>query len=549
MDDTGSASSTAIITPNLRSSTAWVWASWLQITASEPLFVYGFCAPSQRAKKSYAEEAITIAPATDAAPFVLTILHAVIDAHEADHLVQNMAKGATNLSSIFGRSAPMITPKLVRRTLENVLGHHGATVDAYMTLPALNKLCRAPDTLKAILSALEERLGLPFTKGYASHLGNFECFDLADWLERKRPFVVEAPNPKKLGKPEPIHALAVTRSKAFARESHILHVECFSGRDTILDRIIFLPENEQLSPLIVAPGEIDGFSVRLFTADGTTLLHRETTHFLHEVNLVASMAGRGIVLDDKLTVQAHGVSEALGRKAATVQAQSSLRSLVNVNGHDHRWRAHADRLHQFVAEYFAPQSADRWFARSVASQLDVIEHINTLLHGGKTKSAILVDPFFGADALLRLAMRLSSTDIELTIITSLQDRAPDSGDFIPEGRAPQAVLEGFLRQFHMLINPKIKVINLARPNGNQVFHDRYLALYNHDQTTKIYMLSNSINKMAGNYPFCMTVLAEGITRGVQDYIEALSRGQDISFPTQPVVTFAWPEPARELSQR
>lgn len=542
MDETGGASNSAAATSILRSSNAWVWAAWLQAAATEPVFIYGCCAPSERAKKSYPEEAITIGSAKDATHLVLTIRHAVIDAHAANSLLQNMATGGADLSSIFGRSAPVITPKLVRRTLENVLGHHGAAVDAYMTLPALNELGRAPDALKSVLSALNTRLGLPFTNAYAGHLGNFECFHLADWLEREKPFAIEAPNPKKLGKPEPIDALAVTRSKTFARVAHILHVECFSGRDTILDRIIFLPENEQLSPLIIAPGDIDGFAIRLFTADGTTLLHKETMHFFREINLVTSMTGRSITLDDKLTVQAHGVSEALGRKASTVQAQSSSRSVVNVNDNDNRWRAHADRLQQFVAEYFAPRSADRWFARSVASQLDVIEHINALLHGGTTKSAILVDPFFGADALLRLAIRLSSTDIDLTIITSLQGKVPDSGVSIAEGGMPQAVLENFLRQYHSLINPKIKVINLSRPNGDQVFHDRYLLIYKHDQTAQIYMLSNSINKMAGNYPFCMTVLAEDVTRGVRDYIEALSKGQDISFQTQPVVTFTWPEP-------
>jgi hypothetical protein len=542
MDETGDVSTAEVAGPNLRRPTAWVWAAWLQAAATEPVFIYGCCAPSQRAVKSYPEEAVAIGSATGAAHSVLTIRHAVIDAREADNMLLNMARGATDLSSIFGPSAPLITPKLVRRTLEDVLGHHGAAVDAYMTLPNLGELCRTPDALKAILSTLKARLGLPFTNAYASHLGNFEQFHLADWLEQQKPFTVEAPNPKKAGEPEPIHALAVTRTKAFARASHILHVECFSGCDTILDRIIVLPEKEELSPLIVAPGDIDGFAVRLFTADGKTLLHKETMHFFREINLVTSMAGRTITLDDKLTVQAHGANEKLGKKAATVQAQSSSRSIINMNGDDSRWRAHADRLQQFIAEHFAPQSADRWFVRSVASQLDVIEYINTLLHGGKTKAAILVDPFFGADALLRLAMRLSSTDIELTIITSLQDRAPDSGDFIPKGGTPQAVLESFLRQFHALINPKIKVMNLARPNGDQVFHDRYLLLYGHDQTARIYMLSNSINKMAGNYPFCMTVLAEDITRGVQDYIEALSQGQDISFSTQPIVTFAWPEP-------
>lgn len=526
-----------------RYPTAWVWGAWLHFGAADAVFVYGCCAPSQRASMSVTEETIAIEPLSAMAPIVLTIRQAVVEAHFADTLLQQCAAGSADLSLIFGQTAPVVVPKLVRRTLQDVLGHHGVAVDAFMTLPALRQIHETPGALKHVLSILKRRLGLPFTGDYAGHVGNFELFHLADWLEQQKPFSVEAPRPERSGKPEPVHALAVTRSKAFAHASHILHVECFSGRDTILDRLVMLPENEERSPLIVAPGDIDGFAVRLFTADGKTLLHRETTHFLNEVNMVMSMLGRTVMLDDKLTVRAQGASQALGKKAAVVQAQSSSRSVVNVNGNDNRWRGHADRLHQFVAQHFAPPSADRWFARSIASQLDVIEHINTLLHGGRTKSAILVDPFFGADALLRLAMRLSSTDIELTIITSLQDKVPDSGGLIPKNGAPQAVLEGVLRQYHALINPKIKVMNLVRPNGDQVFHDRYLLLYGHNEMTQIYMLSNSINKMAGRYPFCMTVLAEDISGDVQAYIEALSRGEDISSPTQPDVTFTWPEPA------
>ena len=539
MDEAINAPPGQVVTLDVYHSAAWVWAAWFQAENTDPVFLYGCCAPCARPQKPCLTESIAVFGQEQSLLGTLTIRHAVIDTTAANHFIQSLAAATIDLAAVLGNDAPAVAVILSRRTIGDVLGHSSATIDAYLTMPALGELIRPRKSLASILEILQAQLGMKFTGNYAAHLGNFEVFHLADWLERGRPFAVEAPRPDPTASAPDRHRLIITRSPVFSTSAHVAHIQCFSGKDTTLDRVCFFAAGAT-SHTIVAPESIDGFAFRLYSADGERLLHTETTHFLLQMHIVTSMGGRSIELQDKLSAAA----EAIGRKPTVVQSQSSMRSRIGLDGDEDRWREHAAQLEHFTAEHFAPRSLDRWFPRAVESELAVIDHINTVLHGGSITGAILVDPYFGAEALSRLAMRLSSTDIALTVITCLRDRdnVPDTNKPLSNAYRALSVFEDAVKQLHALINPKFKIMNLERPGGDQVFHDRYLLVYRHEGAPIVYMLSNSINKMAGRYPFCMTVLAEDITRGVQDYIEGLSCGADISHPTQPVVTFAWPSP-------
>ena len=74
---------------------------------------------------------------------------------------------------------------------------------------------------------------------------------------------------------------------------------------------------------------------------------------------------------------------------------------------------------------------------------------------------------------------------------------------------------------------------------NKAFHDRYLLLYSHDGMAKVYLLSNSLNKVAGDWPFCMSVLATDVGREVQRYIEGLCEGRDIARDKKLTTNLDW----------
>ena len=41
---------------------------------------------------------------------------------------------------------------------------------------------------------------------------------------------------------------------------------------------------------------------------------------------------------------------------------------------------------------------DKWFARGIEGEVGAISHLNHLLNGGHIRGAVLVDPWFGAEA-------------------------------------------------------------------------------------------------------------------------------------------------------
>jgi hypothetical protein len=108
--------------------------------------------------------------------------------------------------------------------------------------------------------------------------------------------------------------------------------------------------------------------------------------------------------------------------------------------------------------------------------------------------------------------------------------------------SPTAKLEAALHQIQPFLNPRIALINLADGNG-QAFHDRYLLIYPHDGPSKAFLLSNSLNKVAGDWPFSMSLLAADVGREVRRYIEGLCRGQDVARGKRLTITFKWPADA------
>jgi hypothetical protein len=226
----------------------------------------------------------------------------------------------------------------------------------------------------------------------------------------------------------------------------------------------------------------------------------------------------------------------LAVQASTVLVHSSLRSLIGGPAKG-SWRAFAEDMSQTVASHLPKPSEDRWFARGIEGEVGAIAHLNGLLHGGRIRRAVLVDPWFGKDALRRLVLRIGSQDIDLTIVTSWTSTDPDTGIELDRSK-PTEELEAALRTLRPFLNPRLTVINLA-DGTRQAFHDRYLLLYAHEGTSLVYLLSNSLNKAAGDWPFCMSLLAADVGREVRSYIEGLCDGRDVARDKSLTVSLRW----------
>lgn len=250
---------------------------------------------------------------------------------------------------------------------------------------------------------------------------------------------------------------------------------------------------------------------------------------MNQINLVMSPLGRETILDDDLAGKEP--------KAAHVRARTAHRSVIG-GAPTGSVKSERAKITRWVAANIAPGGDDRWFRRGIDSEIGIITHLNSLLSGGNIRAAVLVDPFFGADALQRLGLRLESQDIELTIVTSWASVDPDTNALLVKSQNPATRLEQTCERAARFLNPRLRVLNLV-DRGNQAFHDRYLVTYPHDLPPRAYLLSNSLNKAGANWPFVISMLAPDVALIVKEYVEGLQNGTDMTSGRALTVTLDW----------
>ena len=501
----------------------WIWCCWLrQRTAT--YFVYGCAAPSSREPGWIKDCALQLAALGQ-----LEIRQKTLADDAFRHFQEELSAGSIRLDLLTSAGAPVATVRATRAIVQQGLGHSAARVTAYYSLPDVARWIGGSEgALKPLLSLLENELNFPFKSSYAARLGNFEIFNLNGWLDRPQPFLIEAAPPPRAetGWPPRIdrtgpETLEICRTPDFAQVRHVAHIAGRAHGDVVIDRMIFLDPG-QLRVATVSPEWLDQLDFQLFDETGQTLVHAEQNTYITRIGFVLAPIGRQITVQDELSERA--AQQGLQQQASIVQVHSSHRSVIGAPA-EGSWRKFAEDMDDLAATQLPTPSQDRWFPRGLEGELGVISHFNQLLSGGHISRAIIVDPWFGASAHSGLVLRLGSQDVHLTIVTSWTHRDPDTGAFLDPAGNPTADLETVLRQTETFVNPRLTVINLADGNDH-AFHDRYLLLYPHEGPSKVYLLSNSLNRAAGNWPFCMSLLAPDIALPVRHYIEGLCRGED-----------------------
>jgi hypothetical protein len=318
---------------------------------------------------------------------------------------------------------------------------------------------------------------------------------------------------------------------------HTAHLVVRVNQEVIFDGLIRLPPGQRRVP-VQLPEWLDQFDFRLFGADGQRLLHSEHRSFFNRIGLVMAPVGGQMTIEDDLSKRAASRGAALGSQASTVVVHSSHRSMIGDPG-EGTWRKFAEDMQQRVAAYAPTASEDKWFPRGIEGEVGAIAHLNSILNGGQIASAVLVDAWFGAEALTRFVLRLGSQNVRLTIVTSWTDVDPDTGTSLDPAESRTKKLEAALGQVEPFLSPRLTVVNLV-DGKEQAFHDRYLLIYPHEQTPKVFLLSNSINKLAGNWPFAMSLLAADVGGEVQRYIEGLCDGRDYARNKSLTISFRWP---------
>jgi hypothetical protein len=193
-----------------------------------------------------------------------------------------------------------------------------------------------------------------------------------------------------------------------------------------------------------------------------------------------------------------------------------------------------------LSAVIGPRSAEfenMWFERGLESQVEVIRWIKTKMERPGVKKAYLFDPYLGSDALKRVIARQGNETAELFIVVSPGDIDPDAD--ITETSAASDYLGKLVAtatEWASKLAGRISVVHIKRGNGSrQAFHDRYLCMVDQEGIPTTYLLSNSLSKAAGDWPFVACELDRVMSWRVYVYIQELILGHAKDSDLQPEV--------------
>lgn len=167
-----------------------------------------------------------------------------------------------------------------------------------------------------------------------------------------------------------------------------------------------------------------------------------------------------------------------------------------------------------------------WFEKGVESQVEVIRWIKKKIEQPGVTTAYLIDPYLGSEAVKRVIARQGNETAELLILVSPGDINPDAAKASTTNKKTYLEsLKSTLNEWAPQLTGSISVVHIKRGNGSeQAFHDRYLCTIDQKGNPTTYMLSNSLSKAAGYWPFAICELNKIMSRQVHAYILNLLNG-------------------------
>jgi hypothetical protein len=430
--------------------------------------------------------------------------------------------------SRFLPGAPPMTFGFTRIVQSDPFGQGGVQTSANYAMPDPRALFATPADLTAIVNICTQQLGLRFRQQFATHFGGFDIFQMKPWLESPAPYGMEV-----LRSAPQATSDGVRIWREDASRDEIAHVVLTADGEIVFDAAVVLPQNEEFRDfaIITIPDSMD---LRVFAPETGALLFRQKAHYIREVIGNIMTPGPSLTLKDNLAKRASSHKALAARASTRLRARASRFSA----GLDpSKLRAYSQSMRALMDTGAA--TADRWFAHGIAGELDAIAYFNDLMGEPTVREAILVDPYFGVDALERV-LRLSNNH-NFTCVASWADADPDSD----RGTAADALrrLQTMLDRLGSQIVPRFSFINLVAGTKDQAFHDRYLLLGGPNMTARVFLLSNSMNGMSLHWPFCMSELHGEALLQATAYVRGLADGQDITGAVSPHINYRWPAQA------
>jgi hypothetical protein len=390
----------------------WLWSAWIEEPNGTRRPFYALLTKTKALVSSTPYQRVTL-PSKD----ILVVAQRVVTTSEVETLLELVAarSDVIELRDFFA-DAPAIELMVYRKVVCEAFGHKAAHTDSGYTLSTPAELLRHSEDTETLLEYCTSQLGLKFRSTHALHLGGFDVFHLDYWLDAPNPFgssIVKgiegnAPN-----------LVRIWRSD-LSDQRQIIHLRAMADGEILHEGAHFLNGSTRYIDVEIE-GVIDAYEWSLFDDPQGTLRYKESTTMMMEAAFSMRTSARTVIHRDRLQAKAASRGSALSDRAASTTATHALRSSVNFDPAG--LRRHRIAMNARLKEHMPPPSQDRWFPRTFELGLGVIDHLNKLLDAGQIREAVLVDPYFGEDALQTVATRFNQADVRLTI-ACFQDSWP-----------------------------------------------------------------------------------------------------------------------------
>ncbi|WP_168854889.1 VPA1262 family N-terminal domain-containing protein [Novosphingobium sp. ERN07] len=512
-----------------RADVWWIWLAFIKHANGTASHLYGCASKTRKPVRFPSSRPIPLPSSAQ-----LEIVQYTVTEAQALPVLALLDHGQIDLSSL-KNDAPKAKVLAKRAIMANALGNNATRMWSYIGATAAVDVLPELNDIPALLEALNSELGLDFRDQFANHIGGFDIFDRPPWREEEDPFTVTIFN---ANAHEPDHTILIGRRDGHKSPLRFHLIATNANSDVIVNRLITMDAGVA-EHRMTTPEPVYGCKASFFGVDGETLYEYDQT-FIRTVNFGLNAVVKTVQIDDGLTQRARGKGADKARNASHAPRLARTTSTVTADPAPVAERRFSILNHMAAA--FADNSKDRWFSRTFDSELGVIAYFNELLGDPAVEAATFVDPFVNDGTIGRL-LRLDRIGLPLTVLMSWGKTDPDTGLEQTEEmtQANLEVLENVLERAGPLVGPRLSLRNIVMENGKQAFHDRYLMTQSKAGTSEIYLLSNSLNAMAKNWPFCLSLLSGRASSDAAKYIQELLDGKDATREKPFRTTFAWPD--------
>lgn len=298
------------------------------------------------------------------------------------------------------------------------------------------------------------------------------------------------------------------------------------GRPTvILDEVKEWLAGQDIPLIFRAEEPVCGVELRVWEKASGKLLWHTKTSIMRQIEISLELSTGKSSVADPWSQRKLGDS---GLRSLVEEVRETTSEQINVAHYTEDPWVESAREARWLVDYFVPQQSagEFYFPVEPAGKVGAFKFFQKQLARADIDRAVLADPFFTAEAALKLLTRTRNKGVQIEVITSLtRGYDPDTGirspDFDPVARLIEA-----LEQNVVALHPNLCIYNIQNKTcSEQQFHDRYFILYRRGVRVAAYMLSNSINAFSARFPFLVVPLDNYLAKKVDEYVAGLLKGE------------------------